>query len=154
MYNDFKLFYTTISTKEEADMRKFRALFKSIVSNQSMLVFAFRSRGVVPYAPDRKIKTTLWRTWEFSLTYEEIRKIKDEFYLADVLPDPTTEAIAAHIRSEITLPNDYELVRVDEITGPMPADATPTPRKHECSAYCPLHKPGNPQLSDPWARGW
>ncbi|MFY9462034.1 MAG: hypothetical protein WAP51_02435 [Candidatus Sungiibacteriota bacterium] len=156
MYNDFKLFYTTISTKEEADMRKFRALFKSIASNESMLVFAFRFRGIVKPAPDRKMKSTFWRTWEFSLTDEEIAAIKQGWKEPDTVPvksDGATEAVAAYIRSEITL-RDYELIRVDELTEPVPADATPVPRKHECSASCPLHRPGNPQLSDPWARGY
>ena len=134
-------------------MRKFRALFRSIASNESMLTLAFRFRGIVKPAPDRKMKTGFWRTWEFSLTHDEVDQLRAEFGFSLGTDADGTKAITAYILNEIR-GREYVLFRVDDITEPMPADATPTPHKHECSAYCPLHKPGNPQLSDPWARGY
>ena len=146
-------------------MRKFRALFKSVASNENMLILAFRFRGIVKPASDRKMKTGFWRTWEFSLTDEEIAAIKAGWQGPSNVPavsDGAVEAIEAYFRTEIPY-RDHELIRVDEITGPMPADAETKAEEwrrlrkvqdHGENCPCPEHRPGNPQLSDPWARGW
>lgn len=135
-------------------MRKFRALFKSIASNESMLVFAFRFRGIVTPGQNRKMKTGFWRSWEFSLTDEETAAIKAGWKEPSTTPvksDGATEAIEAYIRMEVPH-RDYELVRVDELTEPMPADAIPDYHNENCP--CPIHNPANPLNKDPWARGY
>ena len=145
-------------------MQRFCVAYRSKQSQQNPIQMFFPGI-VLPESRKRSVTTTRLVFREFELTGSELEAMLEVIPVGErYLVKSPKDIVGLYLKFNLWREDaGFEIIRVTEVPEAAahqptaPADEWYRTRKvpdHGENCSCPMHRPGNPQLSDPWARGY